>query len=117
MQNSMILNIVAILCIIAIKKFALILSIINRHTSNCVRVSLLIICLLISSISTPKHSHTTVSHDKYPPQSLCVFVLWSLNLSPQTHSSNRLNLLKNNLEMFCNLYVVFTVYIHIAFMN
>lgn len=82
MQNSMILNIVAILCIIAIKKFALILSIINRHTSNCVRVSLLIFCLLISSISRfpPPNTPTQLCHmTNTPTVFVCVcFVVTEL---------------------------------------
>lgn len=79
MQNSMILNIVAILCIIAIKKFALILSIINRHTSNCVRVSLLIICLLISRFPPPNTPTQLCHMTNTPTVFVCVcFVVTEL---------------------------------------
>lgn len=109
MQPCMMLNIVAILCIMAIKNYYW--DIINGHTSNvwvCDFADYLFVSTLFHPQTPP---HVCVTYDT--PHILCVCLFcghWTclLKHTPPTGST----CFNNYLEMFCNLYLVCTVYTH-----
>lgn len=109
MQPCMMPNIVAILCIMAIKNYYW--DIINGHTSTvwvCDFADYLFVSTLFHPQTPP---HVCVTYDT--PHILCVCLFcghWTclLKHTPPTGST----CFNNYLEMFCNLYLVCTVYTH-----